>query len=564
MAALPPWKQALLDRKKKQEQEEEAKKIQAEEAKLATLPPWKRAILLREKQGKEGGTSSALASSQSQASGKKGPLSNKWQVAVERVKGPDSPILKKKPLSAGPTVTERWKPKDSPSSQNVSIRTTTPQATKANEGKNLSGLPAQKQALQTKDKQMRVSSTPASDEDVPAWKRALAKKEKKTTISLTASIPASSVEIPAWKQALEKKTTISSTTRPDDKLPAWKQTPGKKTTVSSTTPTPGPDDKVPAWKPTPGKKTAVSSTTSTGKDDANLSKIPAWKRALILKKQGRSIDGMEASSQRIVGEDESDSAELTVNIPTKTVEQQPVVMNRNEEENEVTSQRLVEQEGITLHPPVYKEVDEWANVKEEDEKFKDLPLWKQALIKRRRADIAKRSGLPVTTGSASSSLPSERKEKKSPTSNKSNGSLEKKLRKPGKKNPQSDSSSGNLGKHTSKVGKDDKLDFKPARKAPQPPSTKKPSSMFTYNFSKSTHHTLNTGDSSNDSTDSEMDEAIITNLDESSSDEGDSGIVLQRYSTTKQPDAKSIQEHTKSANSQSNLSKKPKKVSPIL
>lgn len=509
MAALPHWKQALLDRKKKQEQEEETKKNQAEEAKLATLPPWKRAILLREKQG---GTSNQSAPA------KKGPLSNKWQVAVERVKGPDSPILKQKPPSA---VTEKRKPS---SQSGTTYRDATAPAP-ATQDLNLSGLPARRQALETQVKQTRVSSTtstPASDEDdtkMPAWKRALVKKEKKTA-------------------------------------------------VSSTTSTPGPDDKIPAWKQTPGKKTTVSSTTSTpasGEDDASLSKMPAWKRALILKKRRRSVDGMDASSQRTVGEDEPDSAESTVNIaiPTKTAPQQPMVINRKEEGSEVTSQRLVEQEGITLHPPVYKEVDEWANVKEEDEKFKDLPLWKQALIKRRRADIAKRSGLPVTMGSdASSGSSSEPKEKKPPTSNKSNGNLEKKSRKPAKKNPQSDSSSNNLSKHTSKVAKDDKLDFKPARKAPQPPSTKKPNSMFTYNFSKSTRHTLDTGDSSSDSTDSEFEEAIVTNLDESS-DEGDSGIVLQRYSTTK-PGTNSSLGHSNSVSTHPILSEKPKKVSPIL
>lgn len=109
-----------------------------------------------------------------------------------------------------------------------------------------------------------------------------------------------------------------------------------------------------------------------------------------------------------MGQDETDSGpvpEIARNdnedvsseaVPAAVVIKQPVpeVVNRQTEVNQA-EQRLVQQEGKTLHPPIYKEVDQWANVGEEDEKFKKLPLWKQALIKRRRADIAVRTGQPV-------------------------------------------------------------------------------------------------------------------------------------------------------------------------
>ena len=75
--------------------------------------------------------------------------------------------------------------------------------------------------------------------------------------------------------------------------------------------------------------------------------------------------------------------------PTKPA---PEIVNRGEPEISGHAQ-LIQKEGVTQRAPVYKEIDEWASVSEDDSKFRSLPLWKQALIKRRRADYAKRMGL---------------------------------------------------------------------------------------------------------------------------------------------------------------------------
>ena len=69
----------------------------------------------------------------------------------------------------------------------------------------------------------------------------------------------------------------------------------------------------------------------------------------------------------------------------------PEVVNRNSSEPP-TQSTAIQTEGVTHRAPVYKEVNEWANVSEKDPKFLSLPTWKQALIKRRRADVAKRMG----------------------------------------------------------------------------------------------------------------------------------------------------------------------------
>ena len=71
----------------------------------------------------------------------------------------------------------------------------------------------------------------------------------------------------------------------------------------------------------------------------------------------------------------------------------PEVVNRGGRSEPTPHQsQVIQEEGVTHRAPVYREVPEWANVSEEDDKFRKLPTWKQALIRRRRADIAKRMG----------------------------------------------------------------------------------------------------------------------------------------------------------------------------
>lgn len=75
------------------------------------------------------------------------------------------------------------------------------------------------------------------------------------------------------------------------------------------------------------------------------------------------------------------------------------------EEADPRSNRLLTLEGVTLRAPVFREVDEWADVPEDDAKFKQLPPWKQALIKRRRRDIARRTGTAVEKENEKDALP---------------------------------------------------------------------------------------------------------------------------------------------------------------
>jgi hypothetical protein len=481
--AVPAWKAALLEKKKQQEAEAKAKEAQAEEAKLACLPAWKRAILLREKQAKGGDLPAKQDPANTPALITPSKTSSKWQVAVERVKGPDSPILNQK---------QKWKDANSCTNHERGVP-----------GSSLK--PVSKLANE-------VFSTPSSPVSKPEGKPA-----------------AGSPVLQRWKHSASSSGNTAK--------PAVASAPLLKPSLPKTN--------VPA---------ATQPPSNLEDDDPALAVMPPWKRALILKKRKHqqkpvSAGDTDVANRQSIGVDEPDSVSAGTDVtPSAPKASGPEVVNRRDtEDTETVSNRLVEREGKTLHAPVYKEVDEWANVKEEDDKFQNLPLWKQALIKRRRADIAKRSGLPVPEHSTP---PSSQAKVSSPLAKKA--ALEKKNKATNghtstKKNNEQNrvggrnSSSSHKTKTSNKTASEEPVkkapapikrdDFKPTRKAPRPPPAKK-DSMFTYNFSKSTHHTLDTGGTSSDSTDSELEDAVVTNLDESS-DEADSGIVLQHYTVNK-------------------------------
>ena len=562
MAAIPAWKQALLDRKKKQEEEEKKNLAKAEEAKLASLPPWKRAIILREKQAQDIGlvesnspvlkrvASSILQNErktiEKQQKGESKDAFGKWQTAVERVKGADSPILNKKP-SLERRVSSLNYSSDSKSSPK--------QQAKLSSQSFSGGSPrlANKNLVLNRWSHVMTNGHSDTCQKMP--------REKNSSVSTSSAPIATS---PPRSRAHDVTTNAH--------LDASTKMPREKNSSSS----------APIATSPPRSHARVSSRQD--EEDPSLAGLPAWKKALILKKRQQQQKPESSASKnehkensQLEGEDETDAPSKRPAPVTKIAskqsstisksEKQPEVINKSEgEKSESGNLRLIEQEGKTLHAPIYKEVeDQWANVNEEDKKFKDLPLWKQALIKRRRRDIAKRSGLPVTiteTLPVAETSAKDVKEvtrtdgKKQPSRVSKSKVTTEKSKITSKRSVGGKSASKNISTVTDKSKNEQKAkakvdsakvilrptksrDSKPARKAPLPPTLKKeePEPMFTYSFSKSTHHTLDTGGSASDSTDSDLEEAVITNLDESSSDEGDSGIVLKSYTTSeKLPD----------------------------
>ena len=251
--------------------------------------------------------------------------------------------------------------------------------------------------------------------------------------------------------------------------------------------------------------------------------------------------------------------------PTTQGKTKPEIVNRQKEESDGPS-KLVEQEGVVHRPPIYKEVDEWASVTENDPAFTKLPLWKQALIKRRRNDITKRSGAfisetssqapkqqqhssPGRASTTTQNLPAWKAELlKKKGSNTSITVEERKLMNRAESNGSGSSSQnsnnnnmknlvGRFNSNTSSKNSSTYVPGKlqpvrqaparpaPVRSAPAPPMKTKEEEepMFTYSFKKS-HKTIDAGSESSDSSDSELEDITLTQIDDISSDEDDSGI----------------------------------------
>ena len=564
---VPAWKQALIERKKKQEEKENAKKMQEEKKKLASLPAWKRAILLREKLAKvSGGASRYLAGANMVASHADEQRSEKWQVAVERVKGLDSPILKK----------TSWPRSSNPNEEEFSLLSSPKQPAKM-ASMSFSGGSAQSVSQKSHFTDLYTESGNKAP---------------------TASIDTSSLMLEAASSAYS----------------------------------------------TPSAKSMGSAVVRVEVEGPNLTGLPAWKKILVLKKQKSrpriTID--DETKRELADKDKTELGDMLSGKPSNsairkesglftaptnpsTQQQQPEVVNRAS--NKLADQRLIQQEGKTLHPPIYKEVDQWANVREDDDKFKNSPLWKQALIRRRRADIAIRSGKPLlpipmpvqapirdiakgtkvtkpSPGKITLTADSKKSSRRQPeaksrifhtrngktttekSSNQQQGqeiisSVENKkstINKPVRnetalkpvrneaalkpvrreaalkpirseaalkpvrreaalkpvrneaalKPVRNEAALKPVRSEAVLNSVRNEAALKPVRKAPALPMghAKKIETMFDFNFSKSLRHCDDT--CSSNSTDSDLEEAIVTNLDEVS-DESDSGIVLRNY-----------------------------------
>ena len=156
-----------------------------------------------------------------------------------------------------------------------------------------------------------------------------------------------------------------------------------------------------------GKRDRASSPTSAGKShETNISnkaqreqehtrptpKRPAPEAPPSSKTQSQTPATSKVLVQIVPSQKQSRAPSSQPPVQPKPV---PEVVNRRAAEPPQQSQ-TIQTEGVTHRAPVYKEVDEWANVPEDDPKFLSLPTWRQMLIKRRRADAAKRMGITTS------------------------------------------------------------------------------------------------------------------------------------------------------------------------
>ena len=171
--------------------------------------------------------------------------------------------------------------------------------------------------------------------------------------------------------------------------------------------------------PTEAKNRVSSITSSRKSSDSNTTA-----NTKVSTKVKTETGSKVSSSQRPtpirtapVAPTSAEKQSLAKHTKVQQPKQIPEVVNRGIGELPKQS-HVIQREGVTQRAPIYKEVAEWANVSDDDPKFLSLPTWKQALIKRRRADVAKRMGLttsiddvPLSNGpiprSKQESVPSE-------------------------------------------------------------------------------------------------------------------------------------------------------------
>ena len=574
MSAVPAWKRALLEKKKQQEQLEEQKKLQEKEAYIKSLPPWKRAIVIRDmEKAKTAGGSPAASSAESDSGNAPTPAQqDKWKAALSQANRLSSTSEKSETPAKTSAPWSGERKKTAINQVNASTRETGKPPWARKDSPNSPATP-------------RTSATPVSTTDTPS-PRTVSKESRGSIQSLASQFrKESSTSPPPVSPTVT--TPLQKVKRETVAQKVEKTTPQE--TVVKKVPTQTQKETSPPLPANDVKKETNSTTPLV--DDSDLVGLPSWKRALIIKKRMNKAGLTAPPPQQTEpankpptssGRDETDFGKPPSPKPTspaaKTAKKSgPVVVNRNEGDSSVGSNKLLEKEGVTLHPPIFNEVDQWANVATDDPKFTKLPQWKQAMILRRRKDIAKRSGQEtsppespnISTMSkkrkgSSSDNEDKKTGRKSPT--KTSGKMEgkkatSKAKSTGEKKASTKSSTKSKAiaedESSSKSAKSSKTSsstsksktsttsgkhgggsgLKPVRAAPtKPPEKKKKEvqeekeekkeeekeeAMFTWNFSK---HSVETGDAMSNSSDSELEDVQITSIDDELTDEDDSGI----------------------------------------
>ena len=379
MSGLPAWKRALLEKKKQQEQQEEIKKQKEQEAYIKSLPPWKRAIVMRDlEKAKSDGSPGGNAPTTPQSAGQ-----DKWKAALSQAnKLAASPGRSRvtwgseqtKAASSTPSNKPPWARTPSPTTKAPSQIVGSPKATPNNK------LSLMRTPSPTHPKPATITPSPSTT-DTPSPRegrrgsvQSLADEFQKV------SSPSSPPQSPTNTVKQRAKNVVT---------PAQA---AKKATAQ------------PAKQVVVQEQAASTPTATVQIDDSDLAGLPSWKRALIIKKRLKQAGLSELPVQK------SDNKSTTAADEDKTDPSQPLsskanpapsalsagksrpnVVNRSDGESSGPN-KLLQKEGVTLHAPIFNEVDQWANVAKDDPKFTQLPPWKQAMILRRRKDIAKRSG----------------------------------------------------------------------------------------------------------------------------------------------------------------------------
>ena len=553
MSNLPAWKRALLEKKKQHEQEEEVKKQQERDAYIKSLPPWKRAIVLRDlEKNKASSTTSASQPTGNAPTSTSAQPQDKWKAALSQ--------SNKSSASESPARNRvAW------GGSGGGVRGLVSNQNNAESGRP-SWVREKSPTPPTADPSPTAQGDSSEDTSSP---KIVTREQRRGSVQLLKDHFKASSPPPSMRSLQQKESKSVPQTVKREVSPPQQQ--------ATKSPSPQPTQTMPA----PTTAPAVIQV-----DDSDLAGLPSWKRALILKKRQKQAGLVPGASTQPPQSGSTDkTSELSKasepppetpkspNVTKKesTTKPRPDVVNRANESDNPGSNKLVQKEGVSLHPPIFNEVGQWANVAADDPKFTQLPQWKQALILRRRKDIAKRSGQETSppdsptvktaaekrraSSPSSSSQATETKkggskkslgkstgktegkkttktkateDKKTTTSKSSNKS---KAKSGEEKSTKTVKANANKAKTTSTAGKHGSGGIKPVRSAPTKPPEKKQvekekeeekeEPMFTWNFSK---NSMDTGDAMSNSSDSELEDVQITSIDDELTDEDDSGI----------------------------------------
>ena len=421
--SVPAWKQAIIARKKQQEEAERKKQLEKEQY-LASLPPWKRAMLMKKKE----------------------------ESAKTVLQTP-----KEEPHRSSPLV----KPK---------IDRT---------------VPAWKQRQDSAEKVEKVVEEPVHNEISTEKSREPAQSTKK--ISITQSMrgrfeqpqsnfvrkseekpfkvekikpPPLSIERKdnAEKKDTEEKAEIK---KPDESLKPSREI-EKNTDEVSSDKTHSGLHKLRGQFEQPsssrGQPAQAKAQIPIDIDDEKLKSMPKWKQDLILRKrqqQEKTSPKLEHQKQDAnkspvaknppVSFSQTSSSPVSKNPPVsitssplsktppvllpqttqkdkkaadspprenKLKKEAPEIVNASDKA-EPDSPKLLHKEGKELRPPVYKVKNKWADMQEDDPEFTNLPEWKRTLIMRRKSDFKTRT----------TPLPKEEKKEEKPKKEEKNEPL---------------------------------------------------------------------------------------------------------------------------------------------
>ena len=414
---VPVWKQAILARKRQQE-EAEKRKQQEKEQYLASLPPWKRAMLKRKED--EAGQSAAKEGKESSSPLVKPRNTQPWKQQVRTRK--DSTEKDDKPVqndisSKAPENTARDK--------SISLTET-------------KGIAHSMKGKFEPSSQSRVETVK------PSMKEPTVETVKQPSLQ-TAKQPSEPAKQPseeATKQPSEKQASakllvkqplLYSTVKEPSPVQDVKREPEKPSEEKQVTSTGGID------KPKQRRVSLVlaqaQSIDNIAVGDDRFKAMPKWKQDLIIRKKQQqhqqkipenvspktspktspksSPNEIKDHKKEIAGDDNrspvksstfqwsAKSSSPVFKTPPvsfaqtspSTERKVPEVVNASDKA-EPDSPKLLHKEGKQLKPPVFQVKSKWADLDENDPEFKNLPEWKRTLILRRKNDFKNRTAPP--------------------------------------------------------------------------------------------------------------------------------------------------------------------------